>query len=507
MLEHVAVGQSRFMTPGVAPDPRGVLLGRFGLLVFPTLEGVVSWLRVYSAEASLDELLPSLTIARARTPLRSQEFLVRIPAISSYTMDRAARCARLVGGATFTGTSKHFVRYRDERSPYGYDAVDIHALPAGADVMVHGEDYTQTYTHEAAIAFETLLFRLSRRRVPGGDRLAAEDRADLLLVVERGLGDGVVRYLWRNRVRAQVGIAMPRGASAFDAARERGYWVARVQDVPQRILDLFIATPGIAVFRPVTPNAAVEVGYRHVIDLTSCASALAGDAYYVFWGGDRVDTLDGPLQLTPIEHLTRIDVDLDGRSDGDTFQVDAPDIIGVSIRLAASVAPPRHVVGALVPLERAAWVKKLVYVLPQPVLRGHRVAVTDRGVLLVAHEDIDLIPLGQLLSELAPGLLVPLGMEIAPRVAPDVLARTLGHGAGMLTVFPGDGPPFQIADSALQPLERRTLAKVEVVEATAIDTAVPRSSDPEVVNDPIGRFALWGRPRRSRRKALPPGDE
>jgi hypothetical protein len=36
-LEHVALGQSRFMTPGVAPDPRGILLGRYGLLVFPTL--------------------------------------------------------------------------------------------------------------------------------------------------------------------------------------------------------------------------------------------------------------------------------------------------------------------------------------------------------------------------------------------------------------------------------------------------------------------------------------
>jgi hypothetical protein len=46
-LEHVAQGQSRFMTPGVAPDPRGVLLGRFCLLLFPTLEGVVSWLRLY----------------------------------------------------------------------------------------------------------------------------------------------------------------------------------------------------------------------------------------------------------------------------------------------------------------------------------------------------------------------------------------------------------------------------------------------------------------------------
>jgi hypothetical protein len=71
-LEHVAQGQTRFFTPGVAPDPRGILLGRFCLMTFPTLEGAVSWLRLYSAEASLDELMANLTITKARTALGSR---------------------------------------------------------------------------------------------------------------------------------------------------------------------------------------------------------------------------------------------------------------------------------------------------------------------------------------------------------------------------------------------------------------------------------------------------
>ena len=82
MLEHVALGQSRFSTPGVAPDPRGVLLGRYALLVFPTLEGVVSWLRLYSAEAALDELMSGLQIARVKTALGSREMVLRLPAPS-----------------------------------------------------------------------------------------------------------------------------------------------------------------------------------------------------------------------------------------------------------------------------------------------------------------------------------------------------------------------------------------------------------------------------------------
>jgi len=497
------------MTPGISPDPRGVVLGRYALLVFPTLEGVVSWFRLYSAEASLDELIPSMTIQRARTPLRSQELLVRVPAASSYAVDRAARCARLVSGTTYTGTTKHFVKYRDDRSPYGYDAVDIQALPKGADVMVHGADFSQTYAHEASLAFETLLFRLSLRRIPGGERLRADDRHELYLSVARGLADGIIRYMWRNRVDAEVGLVSPQGSSAFgDAAAHRSYLVARVRDIPERILDLFLATPGIDVFRSAAPNVAVRVGYEHVVDLSSCASVFDGESFYMFWPGDRVDVLGGPLELSSIRHLTRLDIELESSPDAGDLAVEVPEAVGVEIRLAPSLAPPRHVIATLIPIERAGWVKKLVYSLPQTTLRGHRVAVTDRGILLVASEQIDVFPLGQLLSELAPGLLVPLGMDLVPRVAPEVLARSLGHGSGVLTVFPREGSPFQVSDSALLPLERRSVAKIEIERATAVDTRLGPVGDPSLVNEAVGRFALWGYPAPGKRKAeLPPADE
>jgi hypothetical protein len=495
MLEHVALGQSRFMTPGVAPDPRGVVLGRHGLLVFATLEGVVSWLRLYSAEASLDELLPSLAIFRARTPLRSQEMIVQIPAASSYALDRAARCARLVGGATYTGTAKHFVKYRDDRSPYGYDAVDIQALPDRIDLMVHGDDFSQMYAREAQLDFRALLLRLSLRRAPGGARLASDERQELLVVVAGGLADGVIRYLWRNHVDAEVGLASPRGKSAFANARRGPFLVGRVRNVPGRILELFLATPGIDLLRPVTPNVGVQVGYAHVIDLAACASVFAGDSVHLFWGdADRVDVVEGPLALSAIQHLTHIELDLQRPRELNLLAPSAPEPVGVEIRLAPSTAAPRHVIGALIPLERAGWVKKLVYALPQTTLRGHRVAVTDRGILLVANEEIDVIPIGQLLAELAPGLLVPLGMDVVPRVAPQVLARTLGHASGVLTVFPNDGSPFQLNEAALVPLERRSLAKIDVRPAVAVDVRIESPGEPLLVNDPVGRFALGGFP-------------
>jgi hypothetical protein len=470
-------------------------MGRYGLLLFPTLEGVVSWFRLYSAESSMDELLPALAIHRVRTPLQSREMLVRIPATSSYVLDRASRCAKLVGGSTFTGTSKHFVKYRDDRSPYGYDAVEIKALPDGADFMLHAEDYTQTYQRDGDLAFDKLLFRLSLRRRPGADKLRPDERGELLLVVARGLGDGVIRYLWRNRVEAEVGLVTPRGRSAFqDLGGRSSYLVMRVRDIPERILELFLATPGIDLFRTSAPNVAVQVGFAHLIDLSSCASVFDSGNFYIFWGGDgdRVDVIDGQLELSGIERLTELDLDLEQPREQGDLQVETAAKVGVGIRLAPSLSSPRHVTATLIPLDQAERIKRLVYMLPQTALRGHRVAVTDRGILLIASEDIDVIPLGQLLSELAPGLLVPLGMDLVPRVAPDVLARALEHSQGIITVFPHDGRPFQVSEAAFSRLERRALAKIEVERAGDIPVNVELPGDPSVVNDPVGRFALWG---------------
>jgi len=505
-LEHVAQGQTRFFTPGVAPDPRGILLGRYAVMTFATLEGAVSWFRLYSSEASLDELLANLTIMKCRTALGGREIVVQIPAVSSYAADRAARLCRLVGGAIYTGTAKHFVKYRDDRSPYGYDAVDIGAMAASTDFMVHGDEFAQGYVREGDLPFQRLLFRLSIRKLPGGENLDGDDRGDLFLAVARGLSEGIIRYLWRNRVEAHAGLFTPGTTSAFeDQSRERGYMLIRVRSLPERILALFLGTPGIDVFRPAGATAAVAVGYEHPIDLASCTSVFPPDTFHVFWAGDRVDVLPGPLALSDIADLTRVDLEMDRPRDPTQHGGTPPEPIGVELKLAASMGPPRRVVATLIPLEHGPRLKRILFALPPVSLRGHRVAATDRGILVIGSENLDVIPLGQLLCELTPGLLVPLGMDVVPRVTPEVLSRALGHATGLVTVFTTDGRPFQVTEGAFATLERRSLAKLEVDRAEVIDYAADAPADAEVVNDTVGRFALWGYPDAPDRKQLPPG--
>ncbi|MDX2092377.1 MAG: hypothetical protein SFX73_31225 [Kofleriaceae bacterium] len=505
-LEHVAQGQTRFFTPGVAPDPRGILLGRFLVMTFATLEGAVSWFRLYSSEASLDELLANLTITKCKTALGGREIVVSIPVVSSYATDRAARLSRLVGGGVYTGTAKHFVKYRDDRSPYGYDAVDIGAMPASMDFMVHGDEFAQGYVKEGDLPFAKLLFRLSIRKLPGGEHLETEDRGELFLTVARGLSEGIIRYLWRNRVEAQAGLFTPGSTSAFeDRGGDRGYMLIRVRALPERILALFLGTPGIDVFRPAGANAAVAVGYEHPIDLGSCSSVFPTDTFHVFWPGDRVDVLPGPLALSDIADLTRVDLDLERAKDPSAHEGAAPSPIGVDLKLAASMGPPRRVVATLIPLAHGPRLKRILFALPPVSLRGHRVAITDRGILVIGSENLDVVPLGQLLCELTPGLLIPLGMDVVPRVTPEVLARALGHGAGLVTVFTADGTPFQVSEGAFQTLERRSLAKLEVDRAETMDYAAEPPATAQVVNDSVGRFALWGYPDAPDRKQLPPG--
>jgi hypothetical protein len=77
----------------------------------------------------------------------------------------------------------------------------------------------------------------------------------------------------------------------------------------------------------------------------------------------------------------------------------------------------------------------------------------------------------------------------------------------MITVLVADGEPFHFAEASLQPLERRTLAKMTVESVASEDFSLGALTTPEVVNDAVGRFALWGFPDIENRKMLAATDE
>ena len=164
MLERAALHQTRFRTPGVTPDARGVVMGQKGVVLFPSIDRLVAFLRAYGDEGSLDELLPSLVIRRLITPLKTRELMLSITAESSYRMDRIGGVAKLAGGLVFTGTSRHFVKYRDTGSPLGYDVQEL--LDQPADLVLYHDSFRQAYSFDREIRFRDLVFKLNPYRVP-----------------------------------------------------------------------------------------------------------------------------------------------------------------------------------------------------------------------------------------------------------------------------------------------------------------------------------------------------
>src|SRR5580658_9930856 len=169
MLERIALHQTRLRTPGLGLDAKGVALGTKGLVLLPSLDRLVALLAVYTSEHSLEDLKPSLEIHLVRSKLGTREITFVFAAESSDRMDRIAETARLVGGFTFTGTSRHFVQYRDAGAPFGYDAGQL--LVTDAAFALYHDRFTQTYEEERAIEPKALLLRL----MPQVDPATAEE--------------------------------------------------------------------------------------------------------------------------------------------------------------------------------------------------------------------------------------------------------------------------------------------------------------------------------------------
>src|SRR4029079_2005920 len=82
MLQRVVLGQVRFNLPGLVADARGVVVGRQIAARFAAIDRLVGFLRVLSAEQSIDDLQPGLRIVYARGGAGTREAIVLMPVAS-----------------------------------------------------------------------------------------------------------------------------------------------------------------------------------------------------------------------------------------------------------------------------------------------------------------------------------------------------------------------------------------------------------------------------------------
>jgi len=490
VLERAALHQTRFRTPGVSPDTRGVVLGQKGVVLFPSLDRLVAFLRAYGDEGSLDELLSSMEIRRLVTPLKTREIMLAIHAESSYRMDRIAGVAKLAGGMVFTGTSRHFVKYRDAASPLGYDVQQL--LDEQADVILYHDTFRQAYSYDREVGFRDLVLKLSPHRVPPAEH---ETPSRLFVTAEVGIGGALVSYLFRWQVDARAGLAEWPSRSAFEDAPRRLY-VFEVRAAPDRIVRLMVELPGVHVFEPLGESFAVELGFRHPIALESCASVFESGTLYLFRGDGEVELVEPVPPFAPVRSLVRTRVSLEEATparQGEPLEADLG--LSLPLRLATSTDPWRAVVATVVPNAQREWLARLLYALPPKTLSALRMAITEHGVYLIDPSGIEGVPLGTFYSEIARNIYVPSGLTLVPAVAPAVLQELVrDRGDGHVFFEPGREAPHVIPAPAFGPVARRAIQEVAAVPISADrpDNAEPPL--PLLQYDEARRFPLWGVP-------------
>jgi len=497
MLEPITLGQGRTHTPGLAADERGVVMGRRLALFFGDIARTVGFFRSYSREVALDEVLPSLEIVEAKNARGGREIMVRFEVGGSYAADRAAQAGRMHKGRVFTGTDGHFVPYRDRRSPLGYDLASADEVVAEpGDIVLYGEAGPDPRTLARRIALRDLLLGLSPRPLTLAEKESEQNRA-LVVRCEAGLAREVSRYLWQRQVPSTVEPAATAQKSLF-TQKQREIQLIRCEDLPHHVASLLHQTPGIKVFVPVAAHLLVEWGHRHPVALESCGGAFSDDEIVLFHAPPaKVERLHAGGDAVDIKDL--VDVNIRGSQGvlAPPEQVVATPVeaLAVELKLARLPRAAAATQALLIDLDRLPWFVKLIYLLPQAVLRTYEAVVADPYVIVVHRRGIHGIPFGDPMTELYPQLFVPVGMQLLPRVDYDLLRETLAIEPDQnLYFFPDDGKPFSIPKGALHPLSRAVVAeeraRQSMIELQTRDV-LHGLEPPTITHDRQSVFSLW----------------
>jgi hypothetical protein len=490
MLGRIALHQTRLHTPGLGLDSKGVALGAKGLVLVPTVDRLVAWLGVYTHERSLEDLLTSLELRFVRSPMGTQEITLTFAAESSDRMDRVAETARLVGAFTFTGTSRHFVQYRDALAPFGYDANEL--LATEAPLALYHDRFSQTYDEGKRVDLRALLLRL----MPHVDPRTVDEPGPRYIVAEEGLGPLLLHYLVRSRVDANVTMGEWAPESALDEAPVRRY-VVRVPDLPRRMHASMRLTPGLTMFLPAGPGVAVEIGFRHPVQLRACPVFDPAGLVLVRGRGDEPWALPVLPPMGDVRAFARIELrGADEQSVSLATTATDPDLVRVPMRLVPSSAAWRNVSASWIALDKLPLLRRLAYALPTETLKNTRIALTDRGAFLSCPHGIEAIPLGTFFIEAHPGLFTPAGLEMEPPVSADVLYRAVGGTAENALFISHTGATLAIPNDAFVPLETAVIeaAAWEAATVTVIESALAEAPV-QLKLRPLGLFPLGGAAR------------
>ncbi|MCS6857489.1 MAG: hypothetical protein NZM37_07250 [Sandaracinaceae bacterium] len=477
-VEPISPYQTRFLTPGLQFDIRGIAIGQKGLIIFPTIDRGACFFSAWSTDGSLQESLASLEIRRLRSLQRTYEIGVFFAVESSYRMDRVAGIARLAGGQSFTGTDRIFVQYRDNRSPLGYDIVEN--VDLAGDLVVFHESYRQAYFFDKTISFSELVLKLRPR--PHKTR-PAQHNFPLLISVEPGLFPALVSYLSRSAIKGRAALLDMPSHSAFEA-RARRLFLIEVDGLPPRFIELLRSVPGVNLFESPAPWARVEIGFEHPIALHACPNLFPSHTRVLFHGKGQVIVANALSSWSSLDSLF-----------GFEWQEATPPIahssgtplppFHIPLQLVTKAPRRSHPSALFIPRNELLTFYNLLYFLPSSAFASIRIASAPNGFYLIAAAEIEAIPVGRFFNRLGSHLYIPLGMEIAPPVNSTFLSTLLSQFQDMHVFWESnEHPPVAIPDKAFFPLSQSIVLHLAPEIIDTLSSAPPPPPPPYLAHPP-----------------------
>ena len=225
---------------------------------------------------------------------------------------------------------------------------------------------------------------------------------------------------------------------------------------------------------------------------------------YLFRGRvGRVERIDGAPRFVDGRFLVRTEVNLrEVDFEVEPVQMHESGQLRVDLRLRPS-SMAREPRASLVPWAEVELLRRLVYLIPPSALAAARLVPLAEGLLVLSGgarradgRSISVgtvIPLGARLVEVAPGVLVPDGHELWPRLRPQLVRELLGLEGEDQAVFLGPGrDPIHVPDAKMLPLDVAAIGTLTPVEADLVEAGLPALEPGQLENQRLGRFALWG---------------
>lgn len=448
MLQKVAIHQTRLRIPGVGVDARGVCMGARGLVLLPGFDRLVAFLAIYTHQVALTQVLSSMKPELVRSSLGAREIAVSFDAVSSDVMDRVAEVARLTGAFTFTGTSRHFVQYRDAAAPFGYDALEL--LSNNAELCLYHDSFSQAYDLERTLELSQLVRRLSAEPEVN----PSFDAGPAWVLAAAALGPPLARHFAAADIEASAALL----ASGHQLGLGGEPWLFRLGEVPSRVRGLVTHTPGLSLFLEKTAGAAVEFGFDHPLALAACPVFRSGELV-LFPGGNRPAlVLQLPsvfarvrMLVKPVPAQQAADPALLSPTEAELRRVATP------VRLLPSLSARRRIAAVRLSGTEPDQLRKLAYVVSPQTLSETKIAATDQGVFVLSPARGQSIPLGDLYAEAGERLFVALGYELVPRLAAELLLESMQVPAGYLLFFHADGTSSALPQDRFSSLSQALL--------------------------------------------------